>query len=163
MAVNGTQNAQNLDVRVLDYLDDKLQSLADFDTLDSLLDSVKAQQDLLKQQVALCFSLVGTSQTANNEQLSDAKRDQENAQHTAQQHATSIKEKGEAFKQEQGEIDRRLMIVTQSETSDEALQKFESSMERLRRLDVASGYAEMLKEVDTLRYCTHIIILSRQG
>lgn len=41
----------DVDARVLDYLDDKLQSLADFDTLDSLLDSVKVQQDLLKQQV----------------------------------------------------------------------------------------------------------------
>lgn len=62
---------------------------------------------------------------------------------------------GEAFRQEQGEIDRRLMIVTQSETSDDALQRFESSMERLRRLDVASGYAEMLKEVDALsQQCT---------
>lgn len=44
------------------------------------------------------------------------------------------------------------MIITQSETSDEALKRFESSLERLRRLDVASGYAEMLKEVDALRY-----------
>lgn len=44
------------------------------------------------------------------------------------------------------------MIITQSETSDEALKRFERSLERLRRLDIASGYAEMLKEVDALRY-----------
>lgn len=42
---------QDQDVRVQDFLDDKLQSLADFDTLDSLLDNVKTQQDLLKRQV----------------------------------------------------------------------------------------------------------------
>lgn len=46
------------------------------------------------------------------------------------------------------------MVVTQSETSDEALQRFESSMERLRRLDLASGYAELLKDVDVLRWDT---------
>lgn len=51
MAADSYRRLQDGDVRVLDYLDDKLQSLADFETLDSLLDSVKAQQDLLKQQV----------------------------------------------------------------------------------------------------------------
>ena len=40
-----------MDTRVQDYLDDKLQSGADFESLDSLLADVKAQQELLKQQV----------------------------------------------------------------------------------------------------------------
>ena len=40
-----------MDVRVQDYLDDKLQSTADLETLDSLLDNVKNQQELLKKQV----------------------------------------------------------------------------------------------------------------
>lgn len=44
------------------------------------------------------------------------------------------------------------MIITSSETSDEAVQRFESSMDKLRRLDVANGYIELLKEVDVLRY-----------
>ena len=68
-----------------------------------------------------------------------------------EQHATSIKQKGAAFQRDQQDLDRRLQVVTQSETSDDALQKFESSMARLRKLDMASGYAEMLQEVDTLR------------
>jgi hypothetical protein len=42
-----------MDSRVQDYLDDKLQSSADLDTLDSLLANVKAQQELLKQQVCI--------------------------------------------------------------------------------------------------------------
>ena len=41
--------------------------------------------------------------------------------------------------------------MTQSETSDEAVETFEASMERLRKLDVAAGYVELLKEVDVLR------------
>lgn len=40
-----------MDSRVQDYLDDKLQSSADLDSLDSLLANVKEQQDLLKKQV----------------------------------------------------------------------------------------------------------------
>jgi len=51
MAYGAVDSTLQVDARVLDYLDDKLQSAADFDTLDELLDSVKVQQNLLKQQV----------------------------------------------------------------------------------------------------------------
>jgi hypothetical protein len=51
MALDDYRRNQDSDVRLVDFLDDKLQAFADFDSLDSLLDSVKAQQDLLKQQV----------------------------------------------------------------------------------------------------------------
>ena len=37
--------------RVEDFLNDKFQTLADLDTLDSLLSSVQSQQSLLKSQV----------------------------------------------------------------------------------------------------------------
>jgi hypothetical protein len=40
-----------MDIRVLDYIDDKLATSSDFDTLDSLIENVKEQQDLLKKQV----------------------------------------------------------------------------------------------------------------
>lgn len=40
-----------MDARVQDYLDDKLQSAADLDSLDSLLENVREQQELLKKQV----------------------------------------------------------------------------------------------------------------
>lgn len=52
MALDDYRQNQDNDVRLVDFLDDKLQAFADFDSLDSLLDSVKAQQDLLKQQVS---------------------------------------------------------------------------------------------------------------
>lgn len=39
------------DVRVEDYLNDKLQNTADLANIDSLLEDVKAQQVLLQQQV----------------------------------------------------------------------------------------------------------------
>jgi hypothetical protein len=83
--------------------------------------------------------------------LNDARNDHNIAQQASDQHATSVKEKGAAFQRDQQDLDRRLQVVTQSDTSDDALRKFETSMERLRKLDMASGYAEMLQEVDTLR------------
>ena len=46
------------------------------------------------------------------------------------------------------------MIVTRSETSDDAVKLFEASMEKLRRLDIATGYMEVFKEVDNLKRVT---------
>lgn len=40
-----------MDIRVLDYIDDRLAISSDFDALDSLIENVKEQQDLLKKQV----------------------------------------------------------------------------------------------------------------
>lgn len=40
-----------MDVRVLDYIDDRLAASSDFEALDSLIENAKAQQDLLKKQV----------------------------------------------------------------------------------------------------------------
>jgi RAD50-interacting protein 1 len=57
----------------------------------------------------------------------------------------------QAFNQEQADIDQRLKTITQSETSDEAVRRFETSMEKLQRLDVAKGYLSLLQEVETLR------------
>lgn len=43
------------------------------------------------------------------------------------------------------------MIVTRSETSDDAVRKFDSDMESLQKLDVAQEYMELLSEVENLR------------
>lgn len=56
----------------------------------------------------------------------------------------------QAFEKQQADIDKRLMIVTQSETSGDAAKKFAASMERLKRLDTANAYIEMLAEVDAV-------------
>lgn len=45
-------SAATLDARVVDFLDDKLQTLGDLDSLDSLLSNIHTQQGLLKQQVS---------------------------------------------------------------------------------------------------------------
>lgn len=47
-----------MDSRVQDYLDDKLQSAADLESLDSLLANVQEQQTLLKKQVCIPKSML---------------------------------------------------------------------------------------------------------
>lgn len=44
--------------RVEDYLNDKLQTTADLEGLDILLENVQTQQDLLKQQVVHVLSMI---------------------------------------------------------------------------------------------------------
>lgn len=43
------------------------------------------------------------------------------------------------------------MAVTQSESSDEATAKIEANMEKLRKMDMAKGYLELLNGFDKLR------------
>ena len=50
----------------------------------------------------------------------------------------------------------RLKELTRSDTSDEAVQKFETTLATLRRLDIASSYVELLHVVDTLRFVSLI-------
>lgn len=47
------------------------------------------------------------------------------------------------------------MIVTRSETSDDAVQKFDLSMESLRKLDVTQGYMKLLSQVENLRFANN--------
>lgn len=44
-------SGEDQDIRVEDYLNDKLQTAADLDNLDALLENVQQQQNLLKEQV----------------------------------------------------------------------------------------------------------------
>jgi 23S rRNA maturation-related 3'-5' exoribonuclease YhaM len=121
------------DPRVADYLDDKLQTLADLESLDSLLLAVRDQQSKLKQQ------------------LQDAQKDLQEAKTASIVHATSLTKIVKYFDREQVEIDKKLRDVTQSDTSDDAVRKFEASMDKLNKLTVAKEYVRLLRDVDLLR------------
>ncbi|KAH3992878.1 hypothetical protein HBI56_199250 [Parastagonospora nodorum] len=120
--------------RVADYLDDKLQTAIDLDTgnLDALLARITEQQVLLKQQV-----------DAAQKDLHGAKQD-------AHSHHATVQQQAHTFRQRQADIDRRLLAITASDTSEEAVPRFETSLDKLHRLDVASSYVELLREVDVL-------------
>ncbi|KAJ9352042.1 RINT-1 family protein [Paecilomyces variotii] len=118
--------------RVEDYLNDKIQTSTDLESLDSLLSNLRAQQELQQKQLAEAQEALEKATKASND------------------HANAVRQQAEAFNRQQADIDRRLMIITQSDTSDEAVAQFEASMEKLRRLDISKGYMELLNEVDRL-------------
>ncbi|KAF4556290.1 RINT-1 / TIP-1-like protein [Elsinoe fawcettii] len=124
-------NAQG-DVRVQDYLDDQLQTAADLEALDSLLENVRKQQGLLRSQ------------------LNEAKEDHVKAAHKSQQYAGQLREQAEAFRKQQADIDRTLLIITQSDTTDDAASRFKDVMQNLHRLEVATSYVEMAEQVSAL-------------
>ncbi|KAF2868876.1 RINT-1 family protein-like protein [Massariosphaeria phaeospora] len=124
--------ADESQIRVADYLDDKLQTAGDLDSLAALLANVHTQHALLKQQ------------------LHDAQRHLQEAKQTAHDHRASLQQQGRAFRTAQADIDRRMLVVTASETSDDAVPRFEAVLDTLHRLDVATAYVELLADVDVL-------------
>lgn len=119
------------DGRIGDYLDDKLQTLADLDSLDGLLLAVRDQQALLRKQ------------------LDDAQKDLEEAQQASVEHDASLKLQVAEFEHAQEDIDRRLKSITMSASCEVAVKRFESSMDKLHKLDVAKGYVQVLQLVET--------------
>ncbi|KAK7546714.1 TIP-1 family-domain-containing protein [Phyllosticta citricarpa] len=122
----------DLQERAADFLNDKLQTLADLDALDHLLSETRSHHALLKQQ------------------LQQAERDAHEARHAADDHASSLRTQHAEFQRVQSDIDRRLAIVTRSDTTDDAVSRFRGSMDKLLALDIAGRYTERLKEVDAL-------------
>lgn len=84
-------------------------------------------------------------------QLRDAESTLDESTKNCDSHNRSLLKQAEAFKNQQADIDRRLLILAQSDTSDDAIIRFNSSMQRLQRLDVAQGYFKLLKEAQSLR------------
>ncbi|KAI9759858.1 MAG: hypothetical protein M4579_002065 [Chaenotheca gracillima] len=123
---------EDQNTRVEDYLNDKLQTKADLQNLDTLLLDVKNQQELLR------------------EQLQEAETSFESSTKKVRSHTSSVLQRAELFEKEQRTIDRRLLVVTRAETSDAAARKFQKSVDKLQRLDVATAYVQLLKEVDDL-------------
>ncbi|KAF2200617.1 RINT-1 family protein-like protein [Delitschia confertaspora ATCC 74209] len=118
--------------RVADYLDDKLQTLGDLTGLDALLANIHNQHGLLKQQ------------------LQDAQNGLSEAKQASHNHWQSLQERSSKFHAEQADIDRRLQVITESDTTDEATPRFEAILDTLQRLDVANGYLELLQEINVL-------------
>ena len=74
-----------------------------------------------------------------------------NANKASNDHAETVYNQTQLFQKGQDDIDLRLMLVTQSDNSDEAARKFEVSMDKLRRLEVAKGYMELLNAINDLK------------
>lgn len=121
------------DIRVEDYLDDKLQSTTDFEDLDTLLSSVEYQHSQLQSQ------------------LDDATRELEEARRSAEDRQAALMTQIDEFQSLQKSIDVRLEIIAQSDAPDEAIRRLEAPMKQLHKVDLAYKYLVLLQDVESLR------------
>ncbi|KAL4924303.1 RINT-1 family protein [Aspergillus undulatus] len=118
--------------RVEDYLNDKIQTSADFESLESLLTTLRAQHELQRGQLAEAQEALASATQASND------------------HVEITRKRAEAFNEQQADIDRRLKTLTGSDASNEAAKRFEASIEKLRRLELSRGYITLLKDAEEL-------------
>ncbi|RCI11307.1 hypothetical protein L249_7591 [Ophiocordyceps polyrhachis-furcata BCC 54312] len=123
----------SLDMRVEDFLDDRLQSAADIDSLDELLASIDSQRDQLQSQ------------------LEEAIRALEDARRTALQHQASLTDRIDGFNQLQQSIDLRVRVAAESDAPSEAIARLQRPMRRLHTVDLARRYLALLRHVESLR------------
>ena len=122
----------NQSSRVEDYLNDKFQNASDLENLEELLQNIHEKQALLQRQHAEAIRVLQEAKSASNTQC------------------TTVAQRIKRFQKQQLDIDRRLKILTQSETSDDAVTKFDGVMSKLRRLEIAQNYVDLLHEVEKL-------------
>ncbi|KAM4057895.1 RINT-1 / TIP-1 family protein [Hirsutella rhossiliensis] len=128
-----TAPGTSLDMRVEDFLDDRLQSTADLDTLDELLASVETQRTQLQSQ------------------LDDAVRELDEARRTAQDRHLSLQARIDDFNQLQQSIDVRAKVAAASDAPSEAIARLKRPMKKLQTVDLAQKYLLLLQDVEALR------------
>ncbi|KAI0006733.1 RINT-1 family protein [Xylariaceae sp. FL0662B] len=121
------------DIRLEDYLDDKLQSTTDFENLDSLLANVELQRSQLQAQ------------------LDDATRELQDARQSAQDRQGGLARSIDEFERLQQSIDTRLRLVAESNAPDEAIRRLEGPMKQLHKVELAYQYVSLLQDVENLR------------
>ncbi|KIX07864.1 uncharacterized protein Z518_02518 [Rhinocladiella mackenziei CBS 650.93] len=132
MAELELSRAGDIQTRVEDYLNDKIQTTTDLDQVDGLLRRVQGQQNLLKKQ------------------LDDARRSHREALSRVEVRSNELRTRVEAFQTQQADLDQRLRRLVQSEVSDDAAKKIEARMNKVRNLEIAYGYLELVQQMDSL-------------
>jgi RAD50-interacting protein 1 len=122
-----------LDIRVEDYLDDRLQSTTDLETLDALLANVEIQRSQLQSQLA------------------DATKELEEARRTANDRQGSLVRRIEDFQKLQQSIDVRVKIAAASDAPSQAIARLQRPMKKLQTVDLARKYLVLLQDVENLR------------
>ncbi|ROT35827.1 RINT-1 family protein [Sodiomyces alkalinus F11] len=129
----GPARVQELDIRVEDFLDDKLQSTTDLDNLETLLAKVELQRSQLQSQLDNAVK-----------QLQEARVSSHDRQATL---ATRIHE----FQRLQHSIDARVKVAAASEAPNQAIARLQRPMKQLQTVELAHKYLTLLQDVDKLR------------
>lgn len=123
----------DIDMRVEDYLDDKLQAAADLEALDELLASVELQRNQLQTQ------------------LDDAVKDLEHARRTTEDRHDTLETRIAEFNELQASIDERVQIAASSDAPSEAIARLQRPMQKLKAVDMAQRYLVLLQDVEMLK------------
>ncbi|ORY67230.1 TIP-1 family-domain-containing protein [Pseudomassariella vexata] len=121
------------DIRLEDYLDDKLQSTADLESLDSLIANIELQRSQLQAQ------------------LEDATQTLEDVRQSALDRQGRLAKQIDDFEKLQQSIDVRLQIVVASDAPDEAMRRLETPMQQLHKVGLAYQYVSLLQDVENMR------------
>ena len=121
------------DIRLEDYLDDKLQSATDLENLDSLIANVEVQRNQLQ------------------EQLEYATKELEDARRSAHDRQGGLVRSIQEFENLQQSIDVRLRIVAESDAPDEAIRRLDGPMKQLHKVELAYKYVSLLQDVENMR------------
>ncbi|ODA76031.1 hypothetical protein RJ55_08313 [Drechmeria coniospora] len=132
-ALNEATPGTALDIRVEDFLDDKLHEAADLDTLDQLLVNVETQRNQLQSQ------------------LDDAAKQLEQARHTALDRQGSLQARMDEFHKLQESIDVRVQVAAASDAPSEAIARLQEPMKKLQAVELAQKYLSLLQMVERLR------------
>ncbi|KAL9948736.1 hypothetical protein D7B24_008049 [Verticillium nonalfalfae] len=127
------KGAQGLDIRVEDYLDDKLQSTTDLESLETLLANVETQRSQLQAQ------------------LDNAVKQLDEARFTSRDRQTSLETRIQDFQELQHSIDIRVKVAAASDAPNQAIARLQEPMKKLRTVELAQKYLVLLQEVDSLR------------
>ncbi|KAG7107659.1 hypothetical protein HYQ44_020366 [Verticillium longisporum] len=127
------KGAQGLDIRVEDYLDDKLQSTTDLESLETLLANVETQRSQLQAQ------------------LDNAVKQLDEARFTSRDRQTSLETRIQDFQELQHSIDIRVKVAAASDAPNQAIARLQEPMKKLRTVELAQKYLVLLQDVDALR------------
>ncbi|TDZ34934.1 RAD50-interacting protein 1 [Colletotrichum spinosum] len=122
-----------LDIRVEDFLDDKLQSTTDLENLDSLIAHVEYQRSQLQTQ------------------LDDAVKQLDEARRTADDRQSSLVQRIQDFQELQHSIDVRVKIAAASDAPNQAITRLQKPMKKLQTIELAQKYLLLLQDVEKLR------------
>lgn len=86
---------------------------------------------------------------ADMSQHLDALNSLEAAKKASTNHAADMQKDAEEFQQHYDDVQRRLQLVTSSDDAEEAAKRLTGPMEKLRRVELARQYVDLLKTVGT--------------
>ncbi|KAL5614984.1 hypothetical protein BROUX41_005050 [Berkeleyomyces rouxiae] len=121
------------DMRIADYLDDKLQTLDDFGGLDELLASVEDQRNQLQQQLETTIQDLDRARIAQENREDDLNR--------------RIVE----FQQLQKQIDDSVAIASTASAPTEAIQRLQEPLRKIQTIELAQSYLELLQDAHNLK------------